>query len=111
MAEGYRLSGRAQSYLEVCAQADTPLREAARRELGSIVSEDAIWSILEENSRHAHIANFSSRRVGNDEQVYCALVALPPAFSKELGERYRRNEQIDRDDVHEAYAQAYQQER
>ncbi|GEM_PF-5788945 len=111
MTDGLRLTGQTQSYLDVCARADTPLREAARRELGNVISEDAIWSILEENSRHAHIANFSSRRIGNDELVYCALIALPSTFSQALGERYRQNEQITQDNVHEAYARAYQQER
>ena len=89
-------------YLEICSEVDTPLRLLARLQIGEVTEQD-MWDALHENNRYADIANFSSRPVGNEEDVYLKLMGLPPEFSCNVLEIYRRDGFLTREGVMMVY--------
>lgn len=107
MTDRIRLTGRMPGYLAVAASRS----DARYRSMGDIlvqtymhsISEQYIWSLLEENSRYSDIVNFSSRPVGNEDEAGYALFGLPPGFSERLLTVYETNGFLTREDVHVAY--------
>lgn len=97
-----RLSQSVPEYLRMCLQ-DTEIRRLAGREVG-FTSVDRLWAVLEENSRYSGIANFSSRPVGNEEDVCMALMGAPSYVSQRLLMAYEEQGYLEREDVDSAYS-------
>ena len=92
MTEKIRLTVRVPGYLQA-ASSRGEIRDLAMGqvllELGMVaISEEYIWGLLKENSRSAHVVNFSGSPVGNEEEVGYALIGMPSGFSRLLLDIY-----------------------
>ena len=63
------------------------------------VSIDEFWGLLRRGGRYAHIANFSSRKFPEEEQLEYTFSALSPQFNAELLRRYTEKSYLTYSDI------------
>ncbi|MEM5794303.1 MAG: hypothetical protein QXS48_01335 [Candidatus Aenigmatarchaeota archaeon] len=104
--ERIRLSSGVEWYLEEnSTRRENCLAILARRTENCLfeLTPATIWEELMKNSKYANVYNLSSRPIENEESVAYMLFDLPPEFSRQLLQRYRKKGYLERKDVEEVY--------
>ena len=100
------LPGTLVLYLETTSADGTLEIRAAAGASMKRAEPDELWRMFQANSADPRTrGNFSSKPLGNSEDIYTQLIGLPPAFSAGVLKRYHENGFIEERDIIETYQQ------